>query len=268
MTAITNTVVLAAHGGGDDSPANALVRAAADRLAESIHQNVLPAFNLGEPNWTNVLDECAGHNVTIVPLMLAAGYFTEEVLPAKLRESASHPNRLTITEPIGTQRDLQASILDMMISAMSVHAFLPGSTHILVVAHGTRRNSKSSETTEDLAREIALAVPDALTSTGYVDADPELPQAVSEVTRPNLLVVPFLLGGAGHAIEDLPQAFHLREPTPGVLHDFAGKRLAFLPTILELPALDAIIGSLIGLDSMSANMVETRRSDPVFGRRT
>ena len=84
--------VLAAHGSGPGSEANALVR----RLAESLRgrrlfDEVAVAFHQGEPGFDTVLDELAADEITVVPLFTSAGYYSDVVLPEALAATAGTP---------------------------------------------------------------------------------------------------------------------------------------------------------------------------------
>jgi uroporphyrin-III C-methyltransferase len=74
----------------------------------------------------------------------------------------------------------------------------------------------------------------------FLDDDPPLDQVAAEVRRSALLVVPFLIGGGTHALEDLPALVGL--PPDGSLEGrVAGRRVLIDGAIGGYPGLDEII---------------------------
>ena len=68
------SLILAAHGSEAAADSNAPVEdLAAQVQARGLFASVTPAFLLGQPNMTNVLDQIETPKVVVVPLMTSAG---------------------------------------------------------------------------------------------------------------------------------------------------------------------------------------------------
>jgi sirohydrochlorin ferrochelatase len=97
-------LVLAAHGSWQDPAANALVRRMAEALrSRRLFDEVAVAFHQGEPGFDTVLDELTADEVTVVPFLTSAGYYSDVVLPEALARNRRYGEiRLRRTPPIGT----------------------------------------------------------------------------------------------------------------------------------------------------------------------
>src|SRR5882672_3708074 len=94
-------LVLAAHGSRRDPAANALVR----RMAEALRGRRL--FHQGEPGFDTVLDELTADEVTVVPFLTSAGYYSDVVLPEALARNRRYGEiRLSRTPLVGTHNGI------------------------------------------------------------------------------------------------------------------------------------------------------------------
>jgi uroporphyrin-III C-methyltransferase/precorrin-2 dehydrogenase/sirohydrochlorin ferrochelatase len=206
-------LVLAAHGSRRHPAANALVR----RLAESLRRRrlfdeVAAAFHQGEPGFDTVLDELAADEVTVVPCFTSDGYYADQVLPEALARNRRFGElRLRQTPPLGTHAGIAPLVARRVTELLRTHQLERDGTTLLVVGHGTPRHPKSREATERLVealrrrRVVAEVVP------AFLDDEPPLAQAIAGLGHPAALVVPFLIGGGAHAVEDLPRLLGLPE---------------------------------------------------------
>ena len=223
-------VVLAAHGCGDDSRANARVRALADRLRDRLSgAAVAVAFNLGTPTFAEVLDRLDATRVTVVPLMASAGYFPTQRMPAELAKNARYADvDLTIAPALGTLDAVKRSAAGRASALLSSHGVADDSATVLVVGHGTARNPDSGGTTCDVAGLIRAAHPAADVRAVFLDQEPLLEDVPPTLDRPAVVVIPYLFGGGDHARVDVPERLGLPLDPDDEERDADGVRAATL----------------------------------------
>jgi hydroxymethylbilane synthase len=217
---MTGTVILAAHGAGDGSEANAAVHGLAEELqARGDVPHAVAAFHLGSPHFSTVLDDVDADVVTVVPVMTSLGHYAELVLPRELARCARYPAvSCHITEPLGTHPRL-VEITQRRIAALAARFDLdPMDCHVLIVGHGTPRNHSSRLATETLAARIQATTVHA----AFLEEPPTVDQACDGLPPGPLIVVPFLIGGGTHAMHDIPRELGLQAdswPATGTVGD-------------------------------------------------
>ena len=205
--AVTRTaLVLAAHGSHDGSPANALVeRHAAALAARGVADEVVTAFHLGEPSFSTVLDSLAAERVVVVPFFTSGGYFTAEVVPAALRQNRRYAEiAVAQSPPVGTH-PLLSQIVARRVDALRA-VWGRGVRHctVMVVGHGTPRHAASRDATEALVRALAARRAEDQVLSAFLDDEPSIEAALQRSHSSLVVVVPFLIGGGGHALQDIP----------------------------------------------------------------
>lgn len=244
------TVILAAHGAGDDSAANSFTRAVASALSlRRPDLEVVAAFNLGSPGFVEALDASTGEHVTVVPLMTSDGWFVRERLPALLGESRRHGQvSVRITAPVGAVRSVLREFRDRAAGAALASAAGGQPTALLVVGHGTTRRRSSGDATRALAQEIAesirqsdrraddlLAAAPIEVVAAFLDESPRLEEVAQRFEDRSRLILPFLLGGGDHAGRDLRERV-LGDPEASE-RDADAARTRFLPALAATPSL-------------------------------
>ncbi|HEU5040794.1 MAG TPA: CbiX/SirB N-terminal domain-containing protein, partial [Gemmatimonadales bacterium] len=201
-------LVLAAHGSRRDPSANALVRRLAEAVrARRIFDEVAAAFHQGEPGFDQVLDELRSDEVTVVPVMTAAGHYSEVVLPEALARNRRYADvRLRVTPPVGGHSAIAALVARRVTELLGEHGLPRSGTSILLVGHGTGRHPASRTTTLDLAETLRRRRGAGEVVTGFLDDEPSVAEGFAAASLGAVLVLPFLIGGGGHALEDIPVA--------------------------------------------------------------
>lgn len=226
-------LVLAAHGSRREPGANAGVR----RLAEAVRgrrlfDEVAVAFHQGEPGFDAVLDELRADEVTVVPVMTSAGYYSEVVLPAGLERNRRRAEvRLRQTPPVGTHAGLPALVARRVSELLREYALARSESSLLLVGHGTRRHPTSRDTTLALADVLRRRRVAGEVLAGFMDDDPPAAAALGAAALPAVIVVPFLIGGGAHALEDIPLALRSGAQGRRVIYDEA---VGSLPGIVDL----------------------------------
>ncbi|MFQ5423200.1 MAG: hydroxymethylbilane synthase [Phycisphaerae bacterium] len=199
-------LILAAHGSQKAPAANAVVRALAERVRTlGLFDEVTAAFHRGEPGLTEVLDQIAADDATIVPIMTSAGYYSEVVLPRDLASNDRFGQiEMRITAPIGTHPKVAAFAAARFRKACERFGFDPKATRAAVVGHGTPRHPGSRLATEAAARRIERLTGCRSAAGFFLEEAPAVETVVDWADGCDVVVIPFLIGGS-HVMRDIPR---------------------------------------------------------------
>lgn len=205
------TLILAAHGSEAASDSNAPVVDLANQIAsQKIFANVTPAFLLGQPNMSNVLEQVSTKKVVVVPLMTSAGYYLNSVIPKRLAENTdSEHSDWHISSVAGMHSRIAEQMVARINTRLDENNITESETTIVLIGHGTRRNRNSGKSTFALFERLKLAFPDARNRVAFLDQDPEAPLVAASVVEGHTIVVPFLVSRGPHTTVDVPEAFGL-----------------------------------------------------------
>lgn len=205
------TLILAAHGSEAASDSNAPVVDLANQIASrEIFANVTPAFLLGQPNMSNVLEQASTKKVVVVPLMTSAGYYLGSVIPKRLAENTnSHDTDWHISSVAGMHPRIAELMVGRISLRLSENEIAESETTIVLIGHGTRRNRNSAKSTFALFEKLKLAFPNARNRVAFLDQDPEAPLVAASIVEGHTIVVPFLVSRGPHTTVDVPEAFGL-----------------------------------------------------------
>jgi len=211
-------LVLAAHGSHHDAEVNEAVQAIATAVQEAARtediafNEVAACFHQGTPAYSEVLDRMLADTITVVPLMTSEGYFAGEVLPGALRCNRRFDEvRVKITPVLGTHEAIPKMLADRVGTLCGEHRILPSAVSVVVVGHGTRRNTQSREQTIETAQAVAELGPWAQTVYAFIDDDPTAASALRRCRSGAIVVVPFLISAGPHA-RHLPHQLGLDAP--------------------------------------------------------
>lgn len=234
---VSATLILAAHGAGDDSEQNRLVESLAARLRGArAGLQVLCAYNLGTPRFAEALALATSPRIVLVPLMTGPGYFVDERLPAELAKSPLYtPERVRIAAPLGTSAFLVEEVLARAVGVTRQVGQGGEAPTVLVVAHGTTRNPVSRTAANELAgvltgRLAAAGRAVSSCSAVFLDEPPLLEDVVPTLPDGPIVVVPWLLGGGGHHLTDIRERLGERY-----------EQATVLPPLAMLPQLDVAV---------------------------
>jgi uroporphyrin-III C-methyltransferase len=239
-------LVLAAHGSRRDPSANALVR----RLAESLRgrrlfDEVAVAFHQGEPGFDSVLDELAADEVTVVPFLTSAGHYSEVVLPEALGRNQRFADvRLRQTPPVGTHAGVAPLVARRVTELLREQHAERDTVALVLVGHGTARHPQSRAATEQLAETLRRRKVAGEVVAAFLDDDPPVDAVVAGLRQPTVLVVPFLIGGGAHALEDIPRLVGLAEGSDPRRGSVRGRLFLIDDAVGTYPGLEEIVVDL------------------------
>lgn len=203
------TILLAAHGAGDASPACTAIRALARALAARLPgTDVRVGFRLGTPALEHALQGASG-DVIVLPILATRGYFTRRVLPDALGP-ALRGRRAVWSHPLGADPLVQQAIVRAACTRADnpwvtsgaatdapgaaakgtvARACGPGSGRggFLVVGHGTERDRRSAGATHALAARLRRALAQPLFAPSSTTASTTSIGALAPVTAASAL---------------------------------------------------------------------------------
>jgi sirohydrochlorin cobaltochelatase len=231
---MSNTaLVLAAHGSRHEPTVNAQTCAWAAQAAERTEfDEVAVAFHQGSPAYSEVLDSLAADEVTVVPVMTSAGYYSDVVLPRELARNRRFPH-LTVrkTVPVGLHPDIPVLIANRANVLFDTYGHPQISAQdctLAIVGHGTPRHTASRNSTLSLAKQLRAMHSFGEVIALFLDDQPAVEQLLTLATRPNVLVIPFLIAAGPHATLDVPRRIGMSMhgmSGPPFVDSIGGKRI-------------------------------------------
>ena len=233
---MSRALVLAAHGSRRDPAANALVRRLAEAVrARRLFDEVAVAFHQGEPRFDTVLDELAADEVTVVPLFTSAGHYADVVLPEALaRNRRVAELRLRQTPPVGAHVGIAPLVARRVTELLREKGIDRHSASLAIVGHGTPRHRESRSSGLQLAETLRRRRVTGEVLTAFIDDDPPVSALLEAATLPHVVVVPFLIGGGAHVIEDLPRLLATRDSRLVTIDHAVGTYPGLIEIIVDL----------------------------------
>lgn len=246
---VDSTLVLAGHGSHVSPASSDPLFAHADRLGDaSAFEEVLVAVWQGEPHLRTALRRARADRVTVVPVMMAGGYFTDQVFPRELRLTGCEPvdvaKSVRYTDPVGSHPALADVIVRRAESALDA-TVSPGDVGLALVGHGTPRHEASGVSTRDHAQRLRDRDRFEEVRPYYLDQDPRVDGLTAQMATDDIVVVPLFVADGPHTREDIPRAIGL--PTdPAGPTDIDGHRVWYTGAIGTDPTLATVIQDLAG----------------------
>jgi sirohydrochlorin ferrochelatase len=209
-------VVLAAHGSRHEPAVNEQIRLWARQIGERAKfDEVAIAFHQGFPSFCDVIDLLRAEEITVVPVMTSAGYYSEIVLPRELARNRRFKNvAIRRTSPVGMHRAIPCLIRDRVHQVVKTLGILVDDYTLGFVGHGTPRHPASRNSTIDLGtimRELGFAEVVSV----FLDDEPNVESLIELATKSTVVVVPFLIGAGPHATSDIPRRIGMPNATAG-----------------------------------------------------
>jgi sirohydrochlorin cobaltochelatase len=198
-------VLLVGHGSHLDPNSSAPVHAHARRLRElGCFREVRTAFWKEEPSLSRGLDGFEADSVTVVPIFISSGYFTEEVIPREMgldgRASVVDGRCVRYTAPIGAHPALARVIVQR-----AEQAGARGDEALVVLGHGTPRNPNSERNVYRQAEFVRAAGRFREVATVFMDQEPNLADTFSLVASERVIMVPLFVADGWHVGQTIPE---------------------------------------------------------------
>lgn len=240
-------LVLVGHGSHTTPRSSDPITTHADRLrAADGFEEVRAAFWQGEPHLREVVRTVRSRAVTIVPVMMAKGYFTAEVFPRELRLTADQPlecaKLVRYTDPVGTHPALTQVIVSRAKAVTGDPAVGPG-VGLALVGHGTDRHRASDATTRDHVSRLQAGNRFDEVRGFFLDEEPRIDGLTEQMSADDIVVVPLFVADGTHTLTDIPDRIGL-PPEPDGPTVLRGHRIWYSKAVGTDPVLIDVIRDL------------------------
>ena len=232
------SALIVAHGSpADPAPYQAALQALAVRVAFLLPGWQVQGATLAAPGALERALARAVAQPLVYPFFMAQGWFTGRELPRRLTAAGVEgAHRL---DPFGVDPDLPALVALVALEGAAEAGLDPGSTTLLLAAHGSKVSRTSADSTHAMADQLRARTRFARVAVGFVEEAPFLADAARDLGP--AVCLPFFALRAGHVAADVPDA--LAE---------AGFDGVLLPEIGAQAATAALIAAALGRAAGSA----------------
>ncbi len=201
-----SALILAAHGSREEPAVNRSIEDYAEKLAQlGLFDEVAAAFNQGDPAYAAVIDRLEAEEVTVVPVMTSAGYFSDVVLPRELARNERFGRvRMHLTAPVGSHPRIVSIAAQRVCDLLSLYDLDPSATTVAVIGHGTGHHEGSRDATIGLAKKLGELDSVAEVITAFLDEEPGVECVCERASKPSIIVVPFFIGAGLHCLRHIP----------------------------------------------------------------
>lgn len=198
-------LLIAAHGERSPDATNDGVRKIARAVsARGLVSDVAVGFINGMPTIGEAFAALRAPRIIVYPLFASSGYFTRDRLVQLLDEANETARDVTVLPPLGLDPGLPDLVLDCASAMARARGFAPEASTVMLLAHGSRRNSASREATERVARAIENRAAFRGVGIALLEERPFLDEAMAQVHGP-AIVVGMFSGEGMHGASDAPR---------------------------------------------------------------
>jgi sirohydrochlorin ferrochelatase len=200
-------VLLAAHGERRAGSGNEGVAQLAARLGAL---DAAPAigfgFLKGSPSIGDAVARLSSPDLVVYPLFLSDGYFTQTLLPDRLREAGAfgRGRALQLLPPLGCDPALVNLVLDRARAVAQAQGWPPPLARVVVLAHGSSNNPASRLAAARMVAHLAMTRIFAGVGAAFLEEPPYLKEAVRHTQTP-CVVVGLFAGEGLHGGKDAPE---------------------------------------------------------------
>lgn len=228
-------LLIAAHGERSRDATNEGVRRIAQAVsAHKLVSRVEVGFINGTPTIGEAFAALTAPRVIVYPLFASSGYFTRDRLVQLLDEANDEGRNVEVLAPLGLDPGFPDVVLDHAAAIAREKGFAPEAATVILLAHGSRRNSASREATQQVAREIERRAAFQGVGIALLEERPFLADAAALVEGP-VVVVGLFSGEGMHGAGDAPR----------LIAELGRNDVAYA----------GVIGSVAGIEDMVARSV-------------
>lgn len=242
-------LVIIGHGShlNADSSAPVYRHAAAIRRTGAFDE-VRECFWKEEPSMREVFDLVEADDVYVVPLFISEGYFTGEVIPRELGLGGPAPSvtrklgkTIRYCGPVGTHPSMAAMILRRAEETAGLSDAEAREAGLVIIGHGTERNSNSAEVIYRVTREADAAGVFGRVRTGFLDQEPNVERVLEEMEERRIVLVPFFVAEGWHTQETIPDELGINRPAVSAATEKDGRTIWYAPPVGTFPEVARII---------------------------
>lgn len=234
-------IMLVGHGSHLNANSSAPIHQHAATLrASGMADEVRVAFWKEEPSLSRGLDGFEAEDVTVVPIFMSTGYFTEQVIPREIGISGPvsdiRGRTVRYTAPIGAHPSLARVIVQRANEAGAEPA-----DALAVLGHGTPRNPRSEKNIYAQSEFVAAMNAFANVTTVFLDQEPNMRDVFALVPEHSVVMVPLFIADGWHVGETIPEDMAL----DGAETRRGGRRLRYASAVGTHPAVADVVAGLV-----------------------
>lgn len=157
------------------------------------------------PSWREAFEGLEGHEIHVIPLFFAEGWFTGTVIPDFLGELSIPEERLRLYPPLGVMEGMAALVNKVALREAEGFS-APERASLVMVGHGTPRNPTSRASTRALCQKLRALGGFGEVLEAFTDDDPLVDEVLGRVGFERALVIPFMLANGYHGGETIPDS--------------------------------------------------------------
>jgi sirohydrochlorin cobaltochelatase len=242
-------LIIIGHGSHLNADSSAPVYRHAETIrALGIFDEVRECFWKEEPSMREVFDLVESDEVFVVPLFISEGYFTEEVIPRELGLEGPAPSTtrkigktIHYCGPIGTHPWMTRMILRRAEETAGLSDDEARAAALIVIGHGTERNSNSSEVIYQVAEQARAAALFGHVQAGFLDQPPEVGEVLEEMPERKVVLVPFFVAEGWHTQETIPDDLGINRPAVSPVTEKDGRSIYYAPPVGTFPEIAEIV---------------------------
>ena len=177
----------------------------------------------------------AGHDIVLVPLLMAEGYTYDVVLRRQLSAAGPAAARVRVTRPVGVHPRLADIAVTQARDECGRKGWALDDVHILVAAHGTPKHRATGDSARALAAGIDARGLFSTVQVAFLESPPSIEAALRALAPKPVVVIGFFLDAGDHAGSDVPAAIARAHPTAGYTGAI-GRDPALAEIIVDLAA--------------------------------
>lgn len=242
-------LIIIGHGSHLNAESAAPVYQHADAIRRTgAFDEVRECFWKEEPSLREVFDLVEADEVFVVPLFISSGYFTEEVIPRELGLSGPAPSvtrklgkTIHYCEPVGTHPAMAAMLLRRAEESAGLSPEAAREAGLIIIGHGTERNSNSAEVIYRVAGEAEAAGVFGRVRTGFLDQEPEIGDVLAEMEARYVVLVPFFVAEGWHTQETIPDDLGIHRPAVSHVTERDGRTIYYAAPVGTFPEIAEIV---------------------------
>ena len=241
------------HGSHLSPDSSAPVYAHAEQIRKlGVFDEVLEAFWKEEPSLPYALDIVQSEEVWVVPVFLAEGYFTRQVVPRELgldHTLTEFPHRrVHYCPPVGTHPLMADLILKRAGAASGLSPQGRRGAALLIIGHGTERSATSGDTVYRLVDRLREAREFGIVECGFLDEEPKIADVLAGLEAEDVVLVPFFVAEGWHTATTIPEELGLEGP----ISRRGGRTIWYTPPVGTLPEIADVIIALTNISAGAA----------------
>ena len=238
------TLVLAAHAAADAAGAREPVWRWARMLARrDLFATVRVGYVKGTPALADAASVAAGEPVYVVPFFMADGWFSRRI-PTVLGGARTGAD-IRLCAPVGTSPRLALVADRLARRACRLLGIAPVEASLLLIGHGTPRESTSSAAAHAMAATLARYGRYAAVATALLEEPPSVAEAMATLSGNAVVAIGLFAAEGAHGAGDAPRLVQeaatsrrVRYAYAGVIGSAPGMAGAIIERVMEAAAAD------------------------------